>query len=173
MSCFVWRLQSCTSGTSWWQTLSGWQCGEQGTSADVHPQLVAAVAHAAGRYGHVMFPENAHQPALDVASRLLSSVGAGWASRVFFSDDGCPLIPCISSLASPLLLLRCQIACVQACCLPAVSQLRMVCCFRFIILRFVCVSMALCKVLSFASIFSNISGSRTANREAGPFVAWE
>lgn len=36
-----------------------------------------------------MFPENAHQPALDVASRLLASVGAGWASRVFFSDDGC------------------------------------------------------------------------------------
>lgn len=50
--------------------------------------MVAAIAHAAGRYGHVMFPENAHQPALDVAARLLGSVGAGWASRAFFSDDG-------------------------------------------------------------------------------------
>eukprot|EP00208_Stichococcus_sp_RCC1054_P000920 CAMPEP_0206139432 /NCGR_PEP_ID=MMETSP1473-20131121/6079_1 /ASSEMBLY_ACC=CAM_ASM_001109 /TAXON_ID=1461547 /ORGANISM="Stichococcus sp, Strain RCC1054" /LENGTH=768 /DNA_ID=CAMNT_0053533229 /DNA_START=85 /DNA_END=2388 /DNA_ORIENTATION=- len=70
------RFDACAS---WWT---------QGTSADVHPQIVAAVAHAAGRYGHVMFPENAHQPALDVASRLLASVGAGWASRVFFSDDG-------------------------------------------------------------------------------------
>lgn len=87
-SCGEWYHGQMT--LPWWYSLCGWQCGVQGTSADVHPQLVAAVAHAAGRYGHVMFPENAHQPALDVASRLLTSVGAGWASRVFFSDDGCP-----------------------------------------------------------------------------------
>ena len=66
----------------------------QGTSAEVHPRLAAAVSHAAGRYGHVMFPENAHQPALDVAERLLATVGEGWASRVFFSDDGCASAPC-------------------------------------------------------------------------------
>jgi len=60
----------------------------QGVSAELHPRLVAAAAHAAGRYGHVMFPENAHQPALDVAARLLAGVGAGWATRAFFSDDG-------------------------------------------------------------------------------------
>ena len=60
----------------------------QGVSAELHPRLVAAAAHAAGRYGHVMFPENAHQPALDVAAKLLAGVGAGWASRAFFSDDG-------------------------------------------------------------------------------------
>ena len=49
---------------------------------------MAAAAHAAGRYGHVMFPENAHAPALDVAAKLLAGVGAGWATRAFFSDDG-------------------------------------------------------------------------------------
>lgn len=60
----------------------------QGNSAEASPTMVAAIAHAAGRYGHVMFPENAHQPALDVAARLLASVGRGWAARAFFSDDG-------------------------------------------------------------------------------------
>ncbi len=30
------------------------------------PQLVQAVANAAARYGHVMFPENAHEPAVEV-----------------------------------------------------------------------------------------------------------
>jgi Flp pilus assembly pilin Flp len=28
------------------------------------------------------------QPAVALAGRLLETVGAGWASRVFFSDDG-------------------------------------------------------------------------------------
>ena len=28
------------------------------------------------------------QPAVSLAGRLLGTVGAGWASRVFFSDDG-------------------------------------------------------------------------------------
>ena len=48
--------------------------------AEAHPALVAAIAHAAGRYGHVMFPENAHQPALDVAARLLGSVGPAYGA---------------------------------------------------------------------------------------------
>lgn len=61
---------------------------------------MAAVAHAAGRYGHVMFPENAHQPALDVAVRLLAGVGAGWASRVFFSDDGCAFCRTCANICS-------------------------------------------------------------------------
>ena len=60
-------------------------------SAEQHPQLAAAIAHAAGRYGHVMFPENAHQPALEVARKLLAGIGRGWAARAFFSDDGCEL----------------------------------------------------------------------------------
>ena len=35
-----------------------------------------------------MYPENAHEPALGLTSRLLQGPGAGWAQRVFFSDDG-------------------------------------------------------------------------------------
>lgn len=60
-------------------------------SAEQHPTMAAAIAHAAGRYGHVMFPENAHQPALEVARKLLDGVGRGWAARAFFSDDGCEM----------------------------------------------------------------------------------
>lgn len=53
-----------------------------------HPRLSLALASAAGRYGHVLFPENVHAPALELAELLLSGVGAGWASRVFYSDNG-------------------------------------------------------------------------------------
>ncbi len=35
-----------------------------------------------------MFPENSHEPALQAASKLLTGVGAGWAERVFFVDNG-------------------------------------------------------------------------------------
>ena len=64
---------------SWWT---------QGVDAATQPALVRAIGHAAGRYGHVMFPENAHAPALQLAERLLAGPGAGWASRVFYSDNG-------------------------------------------------------------------------------------
>lgn len=64
---------------SWWT---------QGVGSEHHPALASAVAYAAGRYGHVMFPENAHGAAVQCAERLLATGGKGWASRVFFSDDG-------------------------------------------------------------------------------------
>lgn len=51
-------------------------------------KMATALAYATGRYGHVMFPENAHEPALQLSERLLETVGAPWASRVYFSDDG-------------------------------------------------------------------------------------
>ncbi|CCL98393.1 uncharacterized protein FIBRA_00388 [Fibroporia radiculosa] len=51
--------------------------------------LTLAAARAAGRYGHVMYPQAVHAPALQLAERLIhSGPGHGWASRVFFSDDG-------------------------------------------------------------------------------------
>ncbi|RHY31546.1 hypothetical protein DYB32_003428 [Aphanomyces invadans] len=53
-----------------------------------NPKAALAVATTAARYGHVMFPENAHEPAVQVAAKLLDTVGRNWASRVFFSDDG-------------------------------------------------------------------------------------
>jgi len=46
------------------------------------------MGYAAARYGHVMFPENVHEPALHSAEVLLGGVGKGWASRVYYSDNG-------------------------------------------------------------------------------------
>ena len=35
------------------------------------------MGYAAARYGHVMFPENVNEPALDTAELLLEGVGKG------------------------------------------------------------------------------------------------
>jgi bifunctional dethiobiotin synthetase / adenosylmethionine---8-amino-7-oxononanoate aminotransferase len=67
------------SSASWWTQALG----------HAHPSLTLAAARAAGRYGHVMFPQGIHAPALKLAERLVKSgPGKGWASRAFFSDDG-------------------------------------------------------------------------------------
>ncbi|KAI9638500.1 putative Adenosylmethionine-8-amino-7-oxononanoate transaminase [Dioszegia hungarica] len=50
--------------------------------------LTLAAAHAAGRYGHVLFPSGTHEPALNLAEKLKETVGKGWAERVFYSDNG-------------------------------------------------------------------------------------
>lgn len=64
---------------SWWTQTFG----------HAHPSLAIAAARAAGRYGHVMFPQATHLPALKLAENLLTKgPGKYWASRVFFSDDG-------------------------------------------------------------------------------------
>jgi bifunctional dethiobiotin synthetase / adenosylmethionine---8-amino-7-oxononanoate aminotransferase len=64
---------------SWWTQVLG----------HAHPALTLAAARAAGRYGHVMFPQATHAPALRLAERLVHhGPGKGWASRAFFSDNG-------------------------------------------------------------------------------------
>ncbi|PCH42653.1 PLP-dependent transferase [Wolfiporia cocos MD-104 SS10] len=64
---------------SWWTQALG----------HARPELTLAAAHAAGRYGHVMFPQATHLPALRLAERLVhEGPGKGWAARAFFSDDG-------------------------------------------------------------------------------------
>ncbi|TQS38167.1 hypothetical protein Golomagni_01332 [Golovinomyces magnicellulatus] len=52
------------------------------------PTLSLAAAHAAGRYGHVIFAGNIHRPALDLAETLLKNLENSRLSRVFFSDNG-------------------------------------------------------------------------------------
>ena len=47
-----------------------------------------AAAAAAGRYGHVIFPDVVHAPAVQLSQKLIDGPGSGWASRVFFTDDG-------------------------------------------------------------------------------------
>ena len=53
--------------------------------------LSLAAAAAAGKFGHIIFPDVVHEPAKALADRLLfskSGPGRDWASRVFFTDDG-------------------------------------------------------------------------------------
>jgi dethiobiotin synthetase/adenosylmethionine--8-amino-7-oxononanoate aminotransferase len=42
------------------------------------------MGYAAARYGHVMFPENVHEPALRAAELLLGGVGKGWSFYLLF-----------------------------------------------------------------------------------------
>ena len=64
---------------SWWTQTLG----------HANPTLTMAAARASGRYGHVMFPQASHLPALRLAERLIQKgPGKGWASRAFFSDNG-------------------------------------------------------------------------------------
>lgn len=63
---------------SWWTQCLGHS----------NPELTLAAAHSAGRFGHVMFPSATNLPALELAEKLLATVGDGWANRVFFSDNG-------------------------------------------------------------------------------------
>ncbi|CAE7095647.1 unnamed protein product [Rhizoctonia solani] len=73
-----------------------------------HHRLALAAAQAAGRYGHVIFPLAVHQPALDLAERLIQGPGAGWADRVFFSDDGSTAVEVALKMAVRAVALRRQ-----------------------------------------------------------------
>jgi dethiobiotin synthetase/adenosylmethionine--8-amino-7-oxononanoate aminotransferase len=74
-----WKWREMFDGcASWWTQGLG-----HGSIA-----LTQSAAYASGRYGHVMFPECAHEPATKLTDTLLETVGKGWASRVFFSDNG-------------------------------------------------------------------------------------
>lgn len=50
--------------------------------------LTSSAAYAAGRYGHVMFAEGVHEPALSLAENLLSKLRNPRLNRVFYSDNG-------------------------------------------------------------------------------------
>ncbi|XP_015878220.3 bifunctional dethiobiotin synthetase/7,8-diamino-pelargonic acid aminotransferase, mitochondrial [Ziziphus jujuba] len=64
---------------SWWT---------QGPDATLQTELAREMGYSAARFGHVMFPENVYEPALECAELLLEGVGKGWASRTYFSDNG-------------------------------------------------------------------------------------
>ncbi|XP_044462822.1 bifunctional dethiobiotin synthetase/7,8-diamino-pelargonic acid aminotransferase, mitochondrial-like isoform X2 [Mangifera indica] len=64
---------------SWWT---------QGPDAILQTEIARDMGYTAARFGHVMFPENVYEPALECAKLLLQGVGKGWASRTFFSDNG-------------------------------------------------------------------------------------
>ncbi|KAJ7299278.1 hypothetical protein O6H91_Y261100 [Diphasiastrum complanatum] len=72
-------VQQFDACASWWT---------QGPDPQLQQEIAREVAYTAGRYGHVMFPENVHEPALKCAELLLEGVGKGWADRVYYSDNG-------------------------------------------------------------------------------------
>ncbi|WVO16985.1 dethiobiotin synthase [Cryptococcus depauperatus] len=72
-------LKSYFDGSASWFTQSHGHANEQ---------LTLAAASAAGRYGHVLFPSGTNTPALELAENLNATVGEGWSSRVFYSDNG-------------------------------------------------------------------------------------
>jgi bifunctional dethiobiotin synthetase / adenosylmethionine---8-amino-7-oxononanoate aminotransferase len=78
------RGQNILTRKSYDASASWWTQGVGHASA----RLSHAAATAAGRYGHVMFPGNIHEPVVKLTQKLLNSVGKGWAQRVFFSDNG-------------------------------------------------------------------------------------
>ncbi|KAE8149180.1 pyridoxal phosphate-dependent transferase [Aspergillus avenaceus] len=53
-----------------------------------NPDLALSAAYAAGRYGHVMFPGNIHEPALSLAELLVTSAGNPRLKKVFYTDNG-------------------------------------------------------------------------------------
>lgn len=69
---------SFDGSASWWTQGLG----------HANPQLTLAAAYAAGRYGHVMFAEAIHQPALKLAKTLIEQLDNPRLSRVFYSDNG-------------------------------------------------------------------------------------
>ena len=66
------------------------------------------VAAALGRYGHVLFPHQVHQPAFDLARVLLNGVGRGWAHKVFYSDNGSTAVEVALKMAFKLRRVRCK-----------------------------------------------------------------
>ncbi|PLW34955.1 hypothetical protein PCANC_11409 [Puccinia coronata f. sp. avenae] len=70
--------QKFDGSASWWTQSLG----------HANAEIALSAAYAAGRFGHVIFPSCIHEPALNLAEHMLKTVGSGWASRVFFSDNG-------------------------------------------------------------------------------------
>lgn len=53
-----------------------------------NPRLALEAAYAAGRYGHIMFAGATHEPALDLAERLLVGLENPRIKKVFYTDNG-------------------------------------------------------------------------------------
>ncbi|GJQ12326.1 hypothetical protein GpartN1_g4117.t1 [Galdieria partita] len=74
-----WHLFDAFDGVASWWT--------QGVG-HANVQLNRSMMKAAGRYGHVIFPQVIHQPAYQLSKELLETVGYPWANRAYYSDDG-------------------------------------------------------------------------------------
>ncbi|KAF3044061.1 hypothetical protein E8E12_008573 [Didymella heteroderae] len=53
-----------------------------------NPRLALEAAYAAGRYGHIMFAGATHEPALNLAERVLTGLQNPRLTKVFYTDNG-------------------------------------------------------------------------------------
>ncbi len=74
--------------SSWWVNIHG----------HAHPRLNQALADQAERIEHVIFAGATHQPAVDLAERLVGALPPG-LTRVFYSDDGSTAVEVAIKLA--------------------------------------------------------------------------
>jgi adenosylmethionine-8-amino-7-oxononanoate aminotransferase len=74
--------------SSWWVNIHGHS----------HPRLNQALADQAERLEHVIFAGATHQPAVDLAERLIGALPEGLA-RVFYSDNGSTAVEVAVKLA--------------------------------------------------------------------------
>lgn len=79
-------------------------CMQTVAGGQLQAEVVRAMAAAAGRYMHVIWPESVHEPGLLLSEVLLATpgLGAGWAGKV----RGCLRPHAIASAPSPLRPLR-------------------------------------------------------------------
>ncbi|ORY77421.1 onanonoxo-7-onima-8-eninoihtemlysoneda [Protomyces lactucae-debilis] len=84
----VYKAQSQQIGPVFDASASWWTQG----LGHANSELALTAAYAAGRYGHVILPSAVNEPALALAEKLLETVGKGWASRVYYSDNGATAI---------------------------------------------------------------------------------
>jgi len=75
----TWYLWDAFDGVASWWT--------QGVG-HANVELTKSMTKAAGRYGHVIFPQVIHQPAYELSKELIETVGYPWAKRAYYSDDG-------------------------------------------------------------------------------------
>ena len=74
--------------SSWWVNIHGHS----------HPRLNAAIAEQATKLEHVIFAGATHEPAVDLAERLVAALPAG-LTRVFYSDNGSTAVEVAVKLA--------------------------------------------------------------------------
>ena len=108
-----WLQPQVDACASWWT---------QGLAAQLQPQLARTVGYAAGRWGHVMFAEHAHAPSLAAARALLAHPGAGWASRVFYTDNGAGAVEVALKMAMRKRLLDCGLGVAELLALDSAEQ---------------------------------------------------
>ncbi|KAL6977693.1 hypothetical protein U1Q18_026483 [Sarracenia purpurea var. burkii] len=79
-------MQQFDACASWWT---------QGPDQTLQIELARDMGYAAARFGHVMFPENVYEPALECAELLLGGVGKDY----LFCEELTPLV-LVSSISS-------------------------------------------------------------------------